>query len=120
MNKKILNWLLVFIWAGVIFFLSHQPDLKSNLPSEYDFILRKLAHISEYAILTFLLIRAFSHHQLSKKRILFFSVFLAVLYAFSDEYHQSFIYERTGAFRDVAIDSIGIFLVWLKKRKMLL
>jgi len=119
MNKKILNWLLVLAWAGIIFFLSHQPDLKSNFPSEYDFILRKLAHISEYAILTFLLIRAFSQYQLSKKRILFFSIFLAVLYAFSDEYHQSFIFERTGAFYDVVIDGIGIFLVWLKKRKML-
>jgi len=119
MNKKILNWFLVFIWAGIIFFLSHQPGLKSNLPSEYDFILRKLAHISEYAILTFLLIKAFSQHQLSKKRILFFSVFLAVLYAFSDEYHQSFISQRTGVFRDVVIDSSGIFLVWLKNIKML-
>jgi len=120
MKTKIKNWLLVFIWAGVIFFLSHQPDLKSNLPSEYDFILRKLAHISEYAILTFLLIRALSRYQLSPKKIFIFSIFLSILYAFSDEYHQSFIYERTGAFRDVAIDSIGIFLVWLKKRKMLL
>jgi len=119
MNKKILNWILVFIWAGVIFFFSHQPGLKSSLPNEYDFVLRKLAHISEYAILTFLLIRAFSQYQLSKKKILFFSIFLAILYAFSDEYHQSFIFERTGAFRDVIIDSIGILLVWLRQRKML-
>lgn len=119
MNKKILNWFLVFIWAGIIFFLSHQPDLKSSFPSEYDFILRKLAHISEYAVLTFLLIRAFSQYQLSTKKILFFSIILAVLYAFSDEYHQSFISKRTGAFQDILIDSIGIFLVWLKKRKML-
>ncbi|MBC8294428.1 MAG: VanZ family protein [Pelagibacterales bacterium] len=119
MNKKILNWLLVFVWAGIIFFLSHQSDLKSNLPSEYDFILRKLAHIFEYAILTFLLIRALSQYKISKKRILLFSVFLAVLYSFSDEYHQSFIFKRTGAFHDVGIDSIGIFLVWLRQRKML-
>jgi len=119
MNKKILNWLLVLIWAGIIFFLSHQPDLKSNFPSEYDFVLRKLAHISEYAVLTFLLIRALSQYKISKKRILFFSVFLAVLYAFSDEYHQSFISERVGAFHDITIDSIGIFLVWLRQRKML-
>lgn len=119
MNKKILNWFLVFIWAGIIFFLSHQPDLKSNFPSEYDFILRKLAHIFEYAVLTFLLIKALNQHQLSAKKVLIFSISLAILYAFSDEYHQSFILERTGVFHDVAIDSIGIFLVWLKKRGML-
>ena len=119
MKVKILNWFLVLIWAGIIFFLSHQPDLKSNLPSEYDFVLRKLAHISEYAVLTFLLIRALSQYKISKKRILLFSVSLAILYAFSDEYHQNFIFKRAGAFHDVAIDSIGIFLIWLRQRKML-
>jgi len=119
MSKKILNWFFVLIWAAFIFFLSHQPDLKSSFPSEYDFILRKLAHITEYAILTFLLIRTFSQYRLSTKKILLFSVILAVLYAFSDEYHQSFIIKRTGAFQDIAIDSIGIFLIWLRQRKML-
>ena len=119
MNKKILNWFLVIIWAGFIFFLSHQTGLKSNLPNEYDLILRKLAHISEYAILTFLLIRALSGYNLKSKKILILSVFLSLLYAFSDEYHQSFILERVGAFHDIGIDSIGIFLVWLKYRKML-
>jgi len=119
MSNKIKNWLFVFVWAGVIFFLSHQPDLKSNLPGEWDFILRKLAHISEYAVLTFLLIRAIGQYQLSPKRVLAFSIIFAVLYAFSDEYHQSFIYKRTGAFQDVLIDCLGIFLICLKQRKML-
>lgn len=119
MNKKILNWFIVIIWAGVIFYFSHQPGLKSSLPNEYDFILRKLAHISEYAVLTFLLIRAFSQHQLSRKKILFFSIILAIMYSFSDEYHQRFIFERVGTFKDVIIDSMGIFLVWLRQRKVL-
>ena len=45
------NWLLVFLWLGFISFLSHQPDLKSDLPGAWDFIFRKLAHFFEFAIL---------------------------------------------------------------------
>lgn len=63
MNKKIKNWVFVFLWAGLIFFLSHQPDLRSGLPGQWDFILRKLAHITEYAILTLLLIKALENHH---------------------------------------------------------
>jgi VanZ family protein len=112
--KKIKNWILVFLWAGLIFFLSHQPDLKSGLSGQWDFILRKLAHITEYAILTLLLIKALGNYQLTNRKILITAVFLAVLYAFSDEYHQTFILGREGTVRDVLIDSIGIGLAaWL-------
>jgi len=50
-------WLPVIIWASLIFYLSNIPHLKTNF--EYDFILRKIAHIVEYFILTFFLHRAF-------------------------------------------------------------
>ena len=117
MKTKIINWALVFLWASFIFFLSHQPDLKSNLPGYWDFILRKIAHITEYAVLTFLLIRALSEHQLSNNQVLIWSMSLAILYALSDEYHQTFILLRQGATRDVLIDSIGIFSVIFLNRK---
>jgi len=117
MKTKIINWSLVFIWACFIFFLSHQPDLKSNLPGNWDFILRKIAHITEYAILTFLLIRALSEHKLSNQQVLIWSMFLAILYAVSDEYHQTFISLRQGAVRDILIDSLGIFSVIFLNRK---
>ena len=119
MNLKVKKWFFVFIWAGFIFFLSHQPDLKSDLPGNWDFLLRKIAHILEYAILTFLLIKALSEHQLTNRRILILAISLAILYAISDEYHQSFILGREGTLRDVVIDSIGVFLAGLNKRKMI-
>jgi len=117
MKIKIKNWSLVFLWACFIFFLSHQPDLKSNLPSNWDFILRKTAHITEYAILTFLLIRALSEHQLNNYQVLIWSMFLAIFYSVSDEYHQTFILLRQGIIRDVLIDSLGVFLVIFLNRK---
>ncbi len=110
MSLKVKNWVLVFIWASFIFFLSHQPFLKSGLPSQWDFILRKIAHISEYAILTWLLIRALKEYGLTNRKILILAISLSFLYAFSDEYHQTFIFGRQGAFRDVFIDSVGILI----------
>jgi len=110
MEAKIKNWVLVFIWAGFIFLLSHQPELKSSLPGSWDFFLRKLAHILEYAILTLLLIRTLKEYQLTKKRIFIFAIILAIFYASADEYHQTFIEGRVGALSDILIDSLGVFL----------
>lgn len=110
MNEKVKKWGFVFLWAGFIFFLSHQPGLKSGLPNEWDFVLRKLAHISEYFVLTLLLINALKQYRLSKKKIVIFSILFAFFYACSDEYHQAFINAREGMMRDVFIDGIGIFL----------
>ena len=114
----------VFLWAGLIFFLSAQPELSSGLPSIWDFVLRKAAHITEYAIFTFLIFRALRGYNINKEsdtstcRLLIISIILAILYAFSDEYHQTFVERRTGSLLDVGIDSIGIimagFLTWRK------
>lgn len=117
--KIIQNWLLVFIWAGFIFFLSHQPDLKSGLPQTWEFILGKLAHFFEYAVLCFLLISALSNYRISKKKMVVLAVILSMLYAFSDEYHQSFIPGRTPSVNDLAVDGLGIFLAsWISKIKV--
>jgi len=109
------RWLPVLLWAGVIFFLSSIPNLESGL--EQDFTLRKVAHILEYAILTFLLFRAFSFKS---NKLIILSVIIAFLYALSDEYHQSFVFGREGTLRDVAIDSIGILImtgIWYIKNR---
>lgn len=130
MNQLTKRWLLVILWAGLIFFLSHQPDLSSGLSEKWNFFLSKSAHFLEYAILAFLLSQALQGHQLSKKKILILAAILAIGYAFSDEYHQSFILGRNASLGDVFIDSLGVLLVacpapffkrcgaWLSKRKM--
>jgi len=119
MSSKVKNWLLVFVWAGLIFFLSNQPYLKSDLPNQWDFILRKIAHITEYAILAWLLIRALQGNKLTWGQLTL-AVVLSILYAVSDEYHQTFVLGREGTFRDVSIDSFGVLLAaWLNRRKMI-
>ncbi len=101
-------WLPVIIWAGLIFYISNIPHLKTSL--EYDFILRKIAHIIEYFILTFLLHRAFKgSFDMDGFSLFIYSTALLLCYAASDEFHQLFVPGRGGSIRDVAIDAIGIF-----------
>jgi len=100
-------WFPVVIWAGFIFYLSSIPDLKTSL--EYDFILRKIAHVSEYFILTFILYRAFKgSFNMGIFRLFIYPATLSFLYAASDEFHQSLVPNRGASIRDVLIDTIGI------------
>ena len=118
MTKFLKFWLPVLIWAGFIFWFSSIPDLKSGI--EQDLILRKIAHILEYAILCFLLIRALVKEKISFVKTLILAVIIAFLYSISDEYHQTFVQGRQGSLKDIGIDSIGIFLMailWYYKVK---
>jgi VanZ family protein len=103
-------WLPVVAWAALIFALSSVPHLSSGLGT-WDYVLRKCAHITEYAILGALLLRALGREV---------PAFLAALaYAASDELHQHFVAGRHGSPVDVAIDAIGItfgLLVWTRVR----
>jgi VanZ family protein len=101
------EWLPVVVWAGVIFALSSIPALGTGLGG-WDVLLRKLAHITEYAVLAFLLRRALSAP---------WAFAAAVLYAISDEIHQSFVRGREGRLRDVLIDAVGIVLGLLAARR---
>ncbi len=117
-NKKAITifklWLPVIIWCGVIYFFSDQPYLKSDLSSETDLALRKLTHIAEYAILTFLLFRAyFRSNGFSKKKSVSSAIIFALIYSLTDEYHQTFVPGREGCLRDIVIDSLGIFATGL-------
>jgi len=114
--KFIKLWLPVFVWCGVIFWLSGIPNLSTNL-GFWDVILRKIAHITEYFILTLLLYHAFKNtFALKLYFLIFWPAALSLIYAISDEIHQLFVPTRNGSLEDVLIDSVGIclFLVLLK------
>lgn len=76
------------------------------------FIIRKLAHLTEYAILGLLAARAFStsSHQTLRRQWFLFSLLLVALYALSDEFHQLFVPVRTGSIYDSLIDITGGFI----------
>ena len=111
--KKFSLWAPVGAWCLLIFTLSSIPNLSSGL--EYDYLLRKIAHMAEYGILFLLLRRALNGTFAPEFRWTRAAAFLAALYAATDEYHQSFVPGRHGCWSDVAIDSCGVALgaLWL-------
>ena len=123
MAKKIIYlWVPVFVWCSLIFILSAIPKLSTNL-GVWDLILRKGAHLTEYAVLFLLARRALegSFAKIAVSGSAAVSVLFSVLYAVSDEFHQSFVPGRSATFSDVCIDSCGvliglvIYLVWRQK-----
>lgn len=90
----------------LIFALSATPDLNSGLGA-WDTLLRKLAHIAIFGVLWLTLARA------AYWRRPLLATAIAILYAISDELHQSFVEGRHGTPLDVAIDAFGIGLAVL-------
>jgi len=106
-------WSPVFIWGGLIFYLSSIPNLTTGWGT-WDLILRKIAHMTEYFILAALLYRAFrGSFKLSAFHFTFWPLFLSFLYAVSDEVHQAFVPTRDPSAKDVFIDTIGIVIFYL-------
>jgi len=81
----------------------------------------KVSHFIEYAILGFLLIRAFSfsNTKLKVTNLRLIAVLLAILYGITDEIHQYFVPGRFADILDLLSDSIGAivgqFLYRIKK-----
>ena len=109
-SRAISLWLPVVAWAAVIFALSSVPSLSSGLGG-WDYVLRKCAHVTEYAVLAALLYRALEREL---------PAFLAtVAYAATDELHQHFVRGRHASAVDVAIDAVGAaigLLAWERLR----
>ena len=104
-------WLPVFVWAAVIFTFSSIPSLSTGLGT-WDTILRKGAHLTEYAVLGVLLYRALGREPLA--------LAVGIAYAATDELHQYFVPGRHASPVDVAIDAVGVaagMLVWLRVRE---
>lgn len=71
---------------------------------------RKLAHLTEYAILAALLVRALSRPGRTATAVAALALALSAGWAALDEWHQSFVPSRTAALGDVAIDTVGAAL----------
>lgn len=111
MKKLFIFWLPVIIWSSVIYFFSSIPHLKIEILGFWDLILRKIAHIVEYAILSLLYFRAIKNTtNLKGTSFYFWPMFLSLIYAISDEIHQHFVPGRYCSVVDIGIDSVGIII----------
>lgn len=95
------------LWMGVIFFLSNTPDLRSGFDPTWDIVLRKSAHVVEYAVLAVLWQWALLGPRRLSRRAAVAGCLIAILYAATDEYHQSFVVGRNGNPIDWGIDAGG-------------
>lgn len=125
MKKRWIYGTLCLIWMFVIFGMSNAQGEESQGMSDtiviflskllpfvsyndtWTFIIRKLAHFSEYAILGMLYYLFLSTYHTIYKKQLVILVGCVFLYACSDEFHQLFMEGRAGQFRDVCIDTAG-------------
>lgn len=108
---KLKLWLPVLVWAGIIFSLSNLSINKESEFSWLDFVIKKTAHMVEYFILYWLVFRAWSDDsKFISKKVFAWSIVMVIIYALSDEWHQTFVPGREGTLRDVGFDSIGALL----------
>lgn len=137
-------WLPVILWMCFIFWMSTDTFSSQNTFSWLEMLLRflvrkisfqeilplhalirKAAHVTEYFVLGLLLFRTFRGSSASSWswRWPLYAVIIVVLWAASDEFHQSFVSSRTASAVDVAIDTAGgilaqfVAFLWHRGRK---
>jgi len=101
---KSLNYFILFLFCGLIFWLSAQETLPSvDLMENED----KIEHLLAYAVMGILAWRAFSHWPLSRYQLFLATFGFCSLYGLTDEWHQSFVIGRHSSALDWLADSIG-------------
>lgn len=134
-------WLPVLAWMALIFIVSSRvgstentsrflepllrwlnPLISDPTIHRVQVVIRKAGHLTEYAVLALLLWRArragrTNNPQSWNGKDATWAIVIAVLYAMTDELHQSFVPSRLGSGWDVLIDgvgaSLGLLAAWL-------
>lgn len=75
--------------------------------SKFNHPVRKMAHLTEYLILSLLVINALTKSGLKGYKMLLLSLIICFIYSLSDEYHQTFVSGRGGMISDSIIDTTG-------------
>jgi VanZ family protein len=126
-------WLPVAVWMALIFSASGDPkssqtssrligplvrffvpDISERHVEQIVFFVRKTAHVTEYAILAWLLARALLKPGTPQgrwhRKLALIAWAVVALYSASDEIHQAFVPNRSPRTADVALDSLGAAL----------
>lgn len=133
MLRKLIKFILIIICMGTIFMFSSDNSVESTKKSDsvivkisetilrkklttsdkekyidkFVVVVRKGAHFTVYLILGLLLISFIKEFRVINYKSILFAIFLAFLYACSDEVHQLFVAGRSGEFLDVLLDTFG-------------
>jgi VanZ family protein len=112
------HWLPLLAWMGLIYWFSDQPQPFTVSQSWLEDAIGVAGHIIGYAVLAVLWRRALAARQNRRpRRAAALAWLLTVLYALSDEVHQTFVPGRSGNLPDLLIDAAGAGLgLWLVRR----
>ena len=128
-------WLLVILWMGLIFSFSGQtaevsgkisssttakiiaqiypgfdslsPDEQAEIIDTTEHFVRKIAHLTEYFILSALLVFALLFNDFLPINRAILAVLISLVYAATDEIHQLFVSGRACRLSDILIDTSG-------------
>lgn len=115
MNKIVFSWIILFAYMFLIFYFSSLPKIEMLEKTPEFYLKDKLLHVIEYSILGFLSYNAFRHNKFLNKKIFFYSIMFAVIYAITDEMHQLFVPNRIFSLYDLMANFVGSFFVLTKK-----
>jgi VanZ family protein len=129
--RVILLWVVTIAWAGTISVLSTgaysssvtgwllaqllhslRIHLTPHTFARIHFLIRKLAHCTEYGVFGLLLYHSFEPRYPERWDIrgALSALIIAGLFSLTDEYHQSFVPGRTASLVDCALDTAGALL----------
>ena len=83
---------------------------KENIMNTMESIIRKMAHFSIYTVVGLLLMSLVSTYNIKEKNRLIITLITGIIYASSDEIHQSFVPGRSPMITDIVIDTMGVIL----------
>jgi VanZ family protein len=105
-SVPLLRWIPAIAMMGAIFAFSSLTPERIPFFGEYDLLVKKGGHALGYAMLATAYFFALPG-RLNPLYRAALSLLMAVLFALSDEFHQSFVRGRHSALRDVGIDTLG-------------
>lgn len=134
--NRIKAWLPAALWMGVIFMMSAMPgdvsgdtsgrlmklllwlisliagdEAAAGIPLDtLHLLIRKAAHMTEYAVLFLLYHRALRMENAKHPGM--YALLMCAAYAATDEFHQGFVEARGPSAADVGIDTLGAGIAW--------
>jgi VanZ family protein len=121
--KSLLRWLPSALMMAVIFGFSSTPATKLPSFGSLDFMVKKGGHMLGYGLLAL----AYWYGLRFQKRLWWLALLFTILYAISDEFHQSFVPGRHPSWVDVlgfdgggAVVALSLGIGWSLRKKRLL
>ena len=112
MKNFLYYWLPVYVYAGLIFYLSSLPVIPELILQVTRDTL--ILHAIEYAVLSLLLFRAFINSKTFRENAIHLAIIITILYGITDEIHQNFVPGRVFSGLDIIANSIGSLAILTK------